>query len=215
MGELYLNKKMSEADEAEPDGYVSVEVSSNDTKRDTEEAVENPAFSDDSVDTKNEINQMLIPEAGVNRLTTPRISGSDKSEISGRWSGLKKKMNLVTGSGVDHSVRKTDFVLVYQKGDQNDKKDRAKAKKRNYFLRELRKEGLKIEFANLAYMKSEQTDGDTATDRKYVQFIKIGGTIEFFKKYGEILNVNMPLRPDLVNVINNIKQIKMDKYVAK
>ena len=29
------------------------------------------------------------------------------------------------------------------------------------------------------------------------------------------MNVNMPLRPDLVNVINNIKQIKMDKYVAK
>ena len=45
----------------------------------------------------------------------------------------------------------------------------SQAKKRNYFLRELRKEGLKIEFANLAYMKAEQTDGDTATDRKYVQ----------------------------------------------
>ena len=49
----------------------------------------------------------------------------------------------------------------------------------------------------------------------FSQFIKIGGTIDFFKKYGEILNVNMPLRPDLVAVINNIKQIKMDKYVAK
>jgi len=54
-----------------------------------------------------------------------------------------------------------------------------------------------------------------ALDRKYVQFIKIEATIPFLMKYAEILNINKPLRPDLVNVINNIKQLKMEKYVAK
>ena len=51
-----------------------------------------------------------------------------------------------------------------------------------------------------------------ATDKKYVQFIKIEATMEFLYKYAEILNVNMPLRSDLVSVINDIKRIKMEKY---
>ena len=36
-------------------GYVSVEVSSNDTKRDTEEAVENPAFRSFYIDKYEKI----------------------------------------------------------------------------------------------------------------------------------------------------------------
>ena len=33
---------------------------------------------------------------------------------------------------------------------------------------------------------------------------------EFLLTYAEVLNINMPLRPDLVNVINEYKRIKMD-----
>ena len=58
-------------------------------------------------------------------------------------------------------------------------------------------------------------DQGQALDRRYVQFIKIEATIPFLMKYAEILNINMPLRPDLVNVINDIKRIKMEKYVSK
>ena len=36
--------------------------------------------------------------------------------------------------------------------------------------------------------------------------------MDFLYKYAEILNVNMPLRSDLVSVINDIKRIKMEKY---
>ena len=33
---------------------------------------------------------------------------------------------------------------------------------------------------------------------------------EFLLTYAEVLNINMPLRPDLVIVINDYKRIKMD-----
>ena len=151
-------------------------------------------------------------------MQTLGIDGSINSNASSRWSLAKQKLNIVTAT--NHAVRKVDYVLVYQKKKNETKKQRSKTRKLQYFLRELRKEGLKIEYANLAYMKimpHEDDDEDVAQalDRKYVQFIKVEATIDFLMKYAEILNINMPLRPDLVNVINDIKRIKMEKYVIK
>ena len=96
---------------------------------------------------------------------------SNASNNSGRWSALKSKLNLVTAT--NHEVRKLDFVLVYQKKkDENSKAEKAKARKRNYFIRELRKEGLKIEFGNLAYMKinNEEDEDDEARDFRRILY---------------------------------------------
>ena len=78
-----------------------------------------------------------------------------------RWSNVRTKLNLITT--VDHSTRKVDYVLVYQKEKNETKTQRKKTKKLQYFLRELRKEGLKIEYANLAYMKFAHNEGTRMT----------------------------------------------------
>ena len=112
-----------------------------------------------SVDTKIEMQTLGIRKA------------SNASNNSGRWSALKSKLNLVTAT--NHEVRKLDFVLVYQKKkDENSKAEKAKARKRNYFIRELRKEGLKIEFGNLAYMKinNEEDEDDEARDFRRILY---------------------------------------------
>ena len=85
--------------------------------------------------------------------------------------------------------------------------------------------GLKVEFANLAYLKTTDENDTQATDEQYVQerfllvlffssqseayrvmawrwkpskFIKLEAPYDFLTRYAEILNINMPLRPDLV-----------------
>ena len=61
------------------------------------------------------------------------------------------------------------------KRENNKKKEKTRKKKRDYFVRQLRKTGLKVEFANLSYLKKVEDDDDDvqATDDQYVQFIKL------------------------------------------
>ena len=61
------------------------------------------------------------------------------------------------------------------KRENNKKKEKTRKKKRDYFVRQLRKTGLKVEFANLSYLKKVEDDADDvqATDDQYVQFIKL------------------------------------------
>ena len=130
------------------------------------------------------------------------------------WTDLKKNLRLITNK--QHTVQHTDYILVYKrnraKREQNKKKEKTRKKKRDYFVKQLRKSGLKVEFANLSYLKKVEDDEDDvqATDDQYVQFIKLEAPYEFLLTYADVLNINMPLRPDLVNVINDYKKIKME-----
>jgi len=56
---------------------------------------------------------------------------------------------------------------------------------------------------------SNKEHQSAATSNQFVQFIKIEAPEPFLTKYAEILNLKMPLRPDLVSVINDYKNTKL------
>ena len=74
-----------------------------------------------------------------------------------------------------HSPLLSVYKRNRAKRENNKKKEKTRKKKRDYFVRQLRKTGLKVEFANLSYLKKVEDDADDvqATDDQYVQFIKL------------------------------------------
>ena len=191
-------------------GYI-VSIKDNETKLLTQNMnrVAPEAENNDGIDNSSfELNDFRR-EATESNLLNVKTKPSRSS-----WIDLKTNLRLITNK--QHTVTHTDYILVYKrnraKREENKKKEKNRKKKRDYFVKQLRKAGLKVEFANLSYLKKveDHEDGVQATDDQYVQFIKLEAPHEFLLTYAEVLNINMPLRSDLVDVINNYKKIKME-----